>query len=514
MNLNLDCTIVANHEDAHVDCERINRNAGAGRTSTPYRRHRQWLVGGLILLALLGKARCSDGASITYSIDSARTAVTGSGNFRNIPLSPQTANSLVDQLQGALRASWQDTGLTFTGGSTLTAMPHPEGPFEPAAAATGSGAMVDNFGAEGQALFVLVLEAAVRDAVADIASGTAQFGGPVSDLQFRFSKGTVDYRDHFNDEYGFIDLTTLDAVPNTSTGILSRTVENGLDTIRLPIVADVVFDVLEPADSRLVLQGDLVATAPVLTIETDSITSIGAAQHLSGLQLEPNSSLRLVGQPLVTRSLQFPEGRESVATIDLAAATTGMIIDYPATGSSPATEVRERILSARGRIDLIGAWNGPGITSELALTDTGNFSVGWADNRELPLGQYASFQGEPVDETSILIRATRLGDATLDGVVNDDDVTIVSATYGVSEGAVWAFGDFTYDGKVDDDDVTLVSALYEPNPPAMANAPSADGTGATVAVPEPSTWLLALAVFISGSIVHCRSLIFGSAARR
>jgi hypothetical protein len=52
---------------------------------------------------------------------------------------------------------------------------------------------------------------------------------------------------------------------------------------------------------------------------------------------------------------------------------------------------------------------------------------------------------------------TRTGDANLDGVVNDDDVTIVGATYAPgAPNAVWALGDFDYNGFVDDDDdVTL-----------------------------------------------------------
>ena len=83
-------------------------------------------------------------------------------------------------------------------------------------------------------------------------------------------------------------------------------------------------------------------------------------------------------------------------------------------------------------------------------------SIGYAENGSLPLGSYTDFHLFPVEDESVLIAYTRTGDANLDGVVNDDDVTIVSATYapGMPQ-PHWALGDFDYNGFVDDDDVTL-----------------------------------------------------------
>jgi hypothetical protein len=78
---------------------------------------------------------------------------------------------------------------------------------------------------------------------------------------------------------------------------------------------------------------------------------------------------------------------------------------------------------------------------------------------------------------------TRTGDANLDGVVNDDDVTIVGASYAPSvAGASWAIGDFDFNGFVDDDDVTLLGVFY--NPSATPITPPAGGV---TAVPEPGT---------------------------
>jgi hypothetical protein len=119
-------------------------------------------------------------------------------------------------------------------------------------------------------------------------------------------------------------------------------------------------------------------------------------------------------------------------------------------------------------------------------------SVGYAENSALPLGPYAVFRGQTVDDTSILMAFTRTGDANLDGVVNDDDVTIVGATYapGVPQPA-WALGDFDYNGFVDDDDVTLLGAFYDPAAVPLVGSGVMSGEVANgegvAAVPEPAT---------------------------
>jgi hypothetical protein len=137
-------------------------------------------------------------------------------------------------------------------------------------------------------------------------------------------------------------------------------------------------------------------------------------------------------------------------------------------------------------------WNGQGIISSAAAaanaTEPESRSVGYAENATLPLGSYTTFRGQPVDNTSVLIAFKRTGDANLDGLVGDDDVTIVGATYapGVPQPA-WALGDFDYNGFVDDDDVTLLGAFYDPSAPPLA-APG----GSVSAVPEPGTVALLL----------------------
>jgi hypothetical protein len=163
------------------------------------------------------------------------------------------------------------------------------------------------------------------------------------------------------------------------------------------------------------------------------------------------------------------------ATLDIT--DNALVIDY--TGTSPVATVRERILSGRGGSGFGASWAGRGITSSTAaqanLIEPEARSVGYTENSALPLGAYTSFRGLPVDDTAVLIAYTRTGDANLDGLINDDDVTIVGATY--APGAPqsnWGLGDFDYNGFVDDDDATLLGEFYNPAAPPLAAPAAAD----------------------------------------
>ena len=181
----------------------------------------------------------------------------------------------------------------------------------------------------------------------------------------------------------------------------------------------------------------------------------------NGLTLGNNSRLALLpaSPTSIITSLSLGTG----ATLDIA--DNALVLDY--TGASPVATIRGKILSGRGGAGFGETWTGAGITSSAAAQantiDPESRSVAYAENALLPLGAYASFRGQAVDDTSILIVYTRTADANLDGIINDDDVTIVGATYapGVAN-ASWALGDFEYNGFADDDDVTLLGAFYNP----------------------------------------------------
>jgi hypothetical protein len=188
-----------------------------------------------------------------------------------------------------------------------------------------------------------------------------------------------------------------------------------------------------------------------------------ATQRLqqNNLALEDNSRVTLLpsNQTSVITSLALGAG----ATLDIG--TAALVVDY--TGASPLATIRQQILAGRGGSGLGASWNGTGITSSAVAAadqaDPESRSVGYAENALLPLGAYTTFRGVPVDDTAVLIANVHTADANLDGVVNDDDVTVVGATYAPgASNANWAAGDFDFNGFVDDDDVTLLGVFYDP----------------------------------------------------
>jgi hypothetical protein len=172
------------------------------------------------------------------------------------------------------------------------------------------------------------------------------------------------------------------------------------------------------------------------------------------------------------------------ATLDLN--DNSLVIDFAANASqgdidAALAAIRSLIVEGRGGPGLgNGVWNGTGITSSVAkavnATNPESRSIGYAHNGSLPLGPYASWRGQTVDTSSFLIGYTRTGDATLDSIVNDDDVTILGAFYKQAGADSWAEADFDYSGAVDDDDATLLGAFYDTKAtPFPAPAPQAAG---------------------------------------
>jgi hypothetical protein len=124
-----------------------------------------------------------------------------------------------------------------------------------------------------------------------------------------------------------------------------------------------------------------------------------------------------------------------------------MIVDY--SGASPFASLEAQVLAGRNG----GAWNGDGINSSTAAASSGTEAVGIADNSVLKL---TSFDGMPVDQSSVLMKLTLAGDANLDGRVDNADLAALAAHWqGTS--AVWTSGDFDYNGVVDIHDLLFMA---------------------------------------------------------
>ncbi len=221
----------------------------------------------------------------------------------------------------------------------------------------------------------------------------------------------------------------------------------------------------------LAFSEDLAATYPNLTLALMPNTSVvfNSSQHLAALSLSGGAVSLAPGgnKALVTNSLSISNGGK----LDLA--DNALIVDY--VGASNLSAVKNYILTGRGGTDFgMASWNGPGINSSVAAAQDGfSFAIGYVENSFLPnlgVASYSAFMGQTIDGTSILVRYTRGADATLDGVVNSDEVTIMGLNYNSVGTGDWFLGDFDYDGKCDSDDVTSLGLLYNPTAPPLSPA--------------------------------------------
>jgi hypothetical protein len=191
----------------------------------------------------------------------------------------------------------------------------------------------------------------------------------------------------------------------------------------------------------------------------------------------------------VVNSLTINGGSVPTAKLDIA--NNALVVDYSAT--SPLATIRDQIRTAFNS----GAWNGQGISSSMA-TATG-LAVGYAEASAIFSSFPATFTGQSVDNTSVLVRFTRFGDADLNGVVNLLDFNRLAASFG-SSGATWSGGDFNYDSTVNLLDFNLLAGNFGLSASPDGPTPQ-DWAALAAAVPEPVALPLVMictaAIFIS-----------------
>jgi hypothetical protein len=190
-------------------------------------------------------------------------------------------------------------------------------------------------------------------------------------------------------------------------------------------------------------------------------------------------------------TLTIAGGGTPQARLDLA--NTNLVVDY--TGPTELPAVRDLI---RAGYNAPGVhWTGQGITSSAAAATSGK-ALGYGEASDvLGLGgtSTATWNGQTVDATSVLVRYTLAGDATLDGVVNFADLVALAQNYNVVDGSrLWATGDFDYDGNVGFNDLVMLAQNYNGSlPGAVPGAPvdfQAAVAAAFASVPEPGAVLL------------------------
>ena len=151
--------------------------------------------------------------------------------------------------------------------------------------------------------------------------------------------------------------------------------------------------------------------------------------------------------------VEAPAGPSRAGALDIDASSrldlrgNAFVVDY--TGPSPIAQVAALLASGYAG----GAWSGPGVG-----TSSGP-SIGYAESTDLFTTFPAPFAGTTVDDSSILLRLTRPGDANLDGQVNLMDFNLLAAHFGQS-GATWHQGTFHYDARVNLLDFNLLAENF------------------------------------------------------
>ena len=143
-----------------------------------------------------------------------------------------------------------------------------------------------------------------------------------------------------------------------------------------------------------------------------------------------------------------------------------------------------------------GSWTGIGTTidkvptgainSSLAAQDPTDDAVGYAPASAIFSTFPATFVGQSVTSTAMLVRYTEVGDANLDGKVNAQDFDALAANYGAT-GVNWYQGDFNYDGKVDVTDFNALAAHFNKSitaAPPLESSPLSD----SVALPQANVF--------------------------
>ena len=194
--------------------------------------------------------------------------------------------------------------------------------------------------------------------------------------------------------------------------------------------------------------------------------ALSGANTYTGQTIVAGGKLRLVDPAGTGPSLPIISG----GGVDIQKGT--LSFDYTG-GSSPAATVQPLITASYNG----GAWD---VGQFRNTTQTSSAGLGWVDN----------------GTTSLNVRYTLYGDATLDGTVNFNDLLKLSQNYNLS-GKVWADGDSNYDGFVNFTDLLKLSQNYNQSIGASPEA------GPASPVPEPGV-LGVLAIGAMGLLARRR----------
>jgi hypothetical protein len=231
-----------------------------------------------------------------------------------------------------------------------------------------------------------------------------------------------------------------------------------------------------------------------VTVNNGALVNFAVSQHVAQVNVTSGVARLAAGKGLIEATgVQASNGQ-----LDLT--DNRLIVDYTP-GNDPITSINQQIV--RGYNASGTLWGGSGIVSSTAAANAFTHALGYAEASEAVGVTGGTFGGEGVDSTAVLVRYTLLGDATLDGVVDFNDLVKLAQNYNTRVAGVtsswWYRGDFNYDGNVDFADLVKLAQNYNAAMPSGAVAGAAasfegDLAAAFAQAPEPGgVWVIAVA---------------------
>lgn len=178
--------------------------------------------------------------------------------------------------------------------------------------------------------------------------------------------------------------------------------------------------------------------------------------------------VRLSGLSIAGGVLKVTAGRSTARTSNIGSLSIisgkwdlsdqDAIINYPPGGPSPLADIRSLIQTGYAN----GSWSGNGVTSSSAAViaatpaNTHKTALGFGEASTLGI---TTFSAQGVDDSSVLIRYTYVGDATLDGSVNTLDFNVLASNFNQTN-RIWSSADFNYDGVVNALDFNAIATNF------------------------------------------------------
>jgi hypothetical protein len=301
----------------------------------------------------------------------------------------------------------------------------------------------------------------IRDPLGDVANGGLQSGWRAS--------------------YAVDGAPGADDSDTTPPVLQSAGFDPGTSTMQFTFSEPVTLAVPSGLSATELVSGESITTTDV-TISSNILSIVLAAPLSDGIY-----SIALPGAS-VTDSAGNAMAGDTRFTFLLIA--DGHTLQLPANGST--WSANQLAIGAGAKLDLSnddlivasgapGTWGGSAYDGITGMIANGTIESSLTENRRTTLGvatagdifgisgsQTATFDGQTVSASDVLIKFTYAGDANLDGKINIDDYGRIDANVGQS-GAVfgWYNGDFNFDGKINIDDYGLIDSVIGSQGPVL-----------------------------------------------